>query len=1150
MDAQKVFASTDINSDVTSDTTWDMTGSPYSVSGKINIPAGTTLTISPGVVVLFDYGSEIDVAGSIVSNGTADNNINVTSISDDTLNGQTDDDTDSDLDVPPGAGDYAGFVFSASSTGTFSNTKISYADLAISGTDSSLSITDSTFSNDNASVSVIGDSLTLSNNTFSNGLVPVSIDYSTNFTHSANTFSGNLDDGIGMTGDTYGHDYTFTGGDAPYILFSDLFFGTGNTLTIMPGATLQSDYGNSITINGGNFSSVGTSDAKIVFDNISLQVLDNATATFENTEIKDVQGIALLAYNNAVLDMNNSLVDSIDGSGIYVIGSVLDFKNSTISNFGTNSTAITIFNDASTTIENSTIDTGGDGIVASNHATIDADHLIIKNCNDVGIVGYGSDGYDDNGITVHNSEITENNVGVFPLNHTNVDISKNSIHDNSSFGVLSNSGTVYDFSNNWWGDASGPQNAATNPDGKGDAVSDGITFTPWTKHDPAIPQKTPVLIVPGVLGTEISKPNDDGSLSKLWLDLAHNFSDIGDGFMDPLQFKDDLTPTDSSLVLGDVLGKTTINLIAAQEEVFDYSDSLTKEFKNQGYTEGTDLFTFPYDWRYGVSDDTVAQLKQKITDIMNGTGSDKVDVVAHSTGGLLVKKYVMDNPGSNNIEKAVFVGVPSTGAPKAIKTLLMGDNFSNLFLADSEMQKLARNLPVVYDLAPSAEYYKNAGSFVKIVNHNLLSSTKKDLSFDDMTNFLTVDHNFNALAWNNAQNLHTTDFDDYDMRTAGVDLYAIDGCKTGTITKIGENHSDNPLVNLLTPTYSVYKEDTGDGPVPLESSSNLPINDTQKYYALKASHGEMLSENGIRQQIVNIISGSSTNVDSDLITQDISKCNLNGRAISIYSPLSIDITDQNGNHSGITSDGSSIENNIPNADYEILGEHKYVYLPTDSGQTYSIKVAGTGDGVFTLTDATIANNQTTGMQVFNQIPVTTALEGNVNIGNTTTLSLDTNGDGMIDQTLQPTAILDADDAQNFDPEDFGNSLKNNITIASGPQASHTSGGYTGFISQASSTASSSTVVIPDLIGNPGIASDSVPEKQEIGYNKTVVLKEVNCVSCHSGLHSESTSSKNISVSSTLVATVQGSEVPVNPVVIFGSLLGLSGLVLISKKFIK
>lgn len=131
---------------------------------------------------------------------------------------------------------------------------------------------------------------------------------------------------------------------------------------------------------------------------------------------------------------------------------------------------------------------------------------------------------------------------------------------------------------------------------------------------------------------------------------------------------------------------------------FDYSKSLIEELKSQYYTQGIDinnnLFTFPYDWRYGISGiiygkniTNVDLLKQKIQDILIQTGSDKIDIIAHSTGGLLLKKYVMDNLTNNHINKAVFVGVPNMGAPTAINTLLNGSNFDNYFLEPNEIKK-------------------------------------------------------------------------------------------------------------------------------------------------------------------------------------------------------------------------------------------------------------------------------------------------------------------------------------------------------------------------------------------------------------------------------------------------------------------------------
>lgn len=522
------------------------------------------------------------------------------------------------------------------------------------------------------------------------------------------------------------------------------------------------------------------------------------------------------------------------------------------------------------------------------------------------------------------------------------------------------------------------------------------------------PRKTPVLIVPGVLGTEINKGSE-----KLWLDLAHNLTDIGDQFMDPLQFNTNLTPSDTSLAIGEVIREVTMTPSTLVN--FNYTKGLIDLFTSQGYTEGTNsdanLFTFPYDWRYGVSgiisatSTNVDLLRQKIQDIMTQTGSNKVDVIAHSTGGLLVKKFAMDHPLDNHIGKAIFVGVPNTGAPKAIKTLLQGDNFGIPWLADGEMKKLVENFPVVYDLSPSQQYFNTKGSYIKIIDQSLSGSTSHDLDFNQANSFLTSDHNLNSQALTNAQNLHTTNFDNFDMRNSGVDLYSIDGCKAGTISKVIERRSKDIFGNIIV-SYDQPQETPGDGTVPLESATNVPMDSSHKYYALKADHGKMPSQDGIRQEIVNLISGGSLSVASSLITQDISKCKLDGNAISVFSPLDIEIIDQDGNTAGLIE--GSIQNNIPNADFEIMGEHKFVYLPNDEGQTYTIKINGTDTGTFTLREDEIANNQIQQTQIFSDIPVTTNLTGEVNLGidnSTTTLSLDPNGDGIIDQTIQPSSII-------------------------------------------------------------------------------------------------------------------------------------------------
>ncbi len=898
---------------------------------------------------------------------------------------------------------------------------------------------------------------------------------------------------------------------------------------------IQAWEGSELTVNGADlrgslYESVYITDSLFVGDAITI-------ADTQHYE-------AYISFGSDLL-LSNAVIQNIFGEAIGAEGPgtvILDHVTAQ------NTFGIVCYTGMTLSISNSTLDQTY--INTYDNSALNLDNTVVKNGD--GIIDYGG-----TLVSINKSRLINNSNGVYVYRDDNSSnsvytISDSVISGNSEHGVYApDLPYTIDFSNTYWGDASGPQNATTNSEGLGNAVSDAVVFDPWLKYDPAIPRKTPILIVPGVMGTELSRPITGGS-ETLWLDLLHNLTDIGDEFMDALQFNPDLTPADSSLLLGDVIGKKIITLGGIDFPLFDYTTGLIQEFQNQGYVEGQDLFLFPYDWRNGASDYTVDQLKQKIADIMAQTESDNVDVVAHSTGGLLVKKYVTENPADHHIGKAVFVGVPNTGAPKAIKTLLEGDHFDIPFLSQSEMKKLSANLPVVYDLSPSQQYYDAKGPYVKIVDQHFFTSTSHTLDFAQSNSFLIDDHAFNVQTLSNAQTLHTPDFDNFDMRTAGIDLYSVVGCKAGTIGAVVEVRADDIFGNINT-SYNAPIETPGDGTVPLESATNLPIDPAHKYYALNADHGKMMSQLGIRQEVVNILSGSTLSTkdstDHDLITQDISKCELNGHAVSIYSPLSIDVVDQAGNHAGFASDGVSIENAIPNADYEIMGDHKFVYLPTDEGQTYTISLKGTGEGTFTLTDALIAHDQITETQAFKNIPVTLALAGNLIFGTPTTLTLDTDGDGAVDQTLQSTLILDQTQSVDFNPQETDRPQENTGSGGSG-------GGQLNGSEKSTGSGSQNSLVNEVKQSITGIVSSNTAQPEATESNPPVIaeiiplpaVSEIKPASQESATEAQQSMEQEPQVNS-LTASAEGSKVPIDKGIVLGGLGGIIILLFIVRKFI-
>jgi parallel beta-helix repeat protein len=70
---------TKVSGDIITDTTWTAASSPYTLTGKVTVAAGVTLTVDPDVVVKGTNGSQLEIAGRLVAVGTAAQPITFTS---------------------------------------------------------------------------------------------------------------------------------------------------------------------------------------------------------------------------------------------------------------------------------------------------------------------------------------------------------------------------------------------------------------------------------------------------------------------------------------------------------------------------------------------------------------------------------------------------------------------------------------------------------------------------------------------------------------------------------------------------------------------------------------------------------------------------------------------------------------------------------------------------------------------------------------------------------------------------------------------------------------------------------------------------------------------------------------------------------------
>lgn len=471
-----------------------------------------------------------------------------------------------------------------------------------------------------------------------------------------------------------------------------------------------------------------------------------------------------------------------------------------------------------------------------------------------------------------------------------------------------------------------------------------------------LPTKTPVLIIPGTLGTEISKGEE-----KLWMDINRMKNPFdGDAFMNPLAFNEDGTPLDTSLLMGDVLTRP--------DPSFDYLEGLISDLATNNYKLNQNLFLLPYDWRDKIEKNADVLLSKKINDILSSTTSPKLDVIAHSQGGLLIKRLLYDMPEyQSKINKLVFVGTPNLGSPKTVKILTYGDDlginkFGISLLEPLEIKKISRNMPAIYQMLPSREYFNHSPGYLGEYSYGpIFTSAKVINGFEDTKNSLKKPvYNLNSDLIDQANTFHTTDFDNMDLSNSGIKAFNIMGCESPTLSQIYINGTGGKEDIKYAP---------GDGTVPLVSASN--INGAQNFYFLNQEqiHSTMLTSDGIRQKIVNLIADTKIFTEGK-ITSNPALCVFKGKKVEVHSPVDLHIYDESGNHTGPNSSGG-FDYQIKNIAYDEIEHSKYAFLP-DDGHSYTVKFIATGSGAFNFYSSFVEGEETKSLTYYNDIPVSTS----------------------------------------------------------------------------------------------------------------------------------------------------------------------------------
>lgn len=559
-------------------------------------------------------------------------------------------------------------------------------------------------------------------------------------------------------------------------------------------------------------------------------------------------------------------------------------------------------------------DTNGDGAASqpaqgdwtalsvSSGGQANLDHVLVK---------YGGGEYYTGAITsykgrldIANSIITENNAAV-ASNQSTTTISHSFINNNFIpfiGGVMVDAGVsnnnradiIVNAANNWWGSADGPcpwrQLAPPGVPiwqidiqaicGNRPLVDSGVVYAPWLTQWPEVADEEldPVILVPGIMGSwEVD----------------------GEWKLDP---------------------------------ILHTYDNLWQALQLADYEDGVTLFSFPYEWR---QDNTITayRLKQKIDEVKSVCDCDKVDIVAHSMGGLVARSYAEGDYYGNDIDQMVFLGTPHKGSPKSYYTWEAGEGFDGL---------LEKILKLYFSQEAKTMGYGSLFEYIQdhIISVKQLLPDYAYLQNSGQTDFRIYDINSypNNYPYNTfLENLNLADKIN-QLASSGIKIMNFIG-DTGNNTinaiKVSSGEEYWPMWQHGYAEESIRL--TGDGTVPeISSSLFIPTKiDNADHMALPTK---------AQKQVIEYLTG---NLPAAEVT-DVKEPE-KVMVVRIFSPADFLIIAPNGQRLGKDFLSNQAVNEISGAFYSSFDSGaEFAVMPDPLDGEYEVKLLGTGQGEYRL----------------------------------------------------------------------------------------------------------------------------------------------------------------------------------------------------------
>lgn len=556
-----------------------------------------------------------------------------------------------------------------------------------------------------------------------------------------------------------------------------------------------------------------------------------------------------------------------------------------------------------------------------------------------------------------------------------------------------------------------------------------------------------VLFLPGIEGSRLYRPDYKGGTDKLW--EPNTDGDVQDLYMN----------ADGTSARLDIYAKERDVLDELPDGVNIYKSFIAKMDDLKMDDAINDWEPIAYDWRLSLDDilnygndmkgriyysgdlraTSTPYIIQELKRLAASSKTGKVTIVAHSNGGLIAKRMTeLLGPieSAQLIDKMIFVAVPQAGTPLAIPAGLHGyeqDILFGLITSKETARTFASNSLMEYNLLPSAQYFTQVDDPVVTFDASLpdwiarygntIHSQERlhDFLVDSYgrVNSQTGDINqliqFSDSLLSNAETLHK-DLDNWTS-PAGVDLIQIAGWG---VPKTVEGTTYKKKDTGVTPEADFTIDGDGTVVVPsaLWTSTTtgavnywMDLNDYNRDHPFLSGFG-LASFDHSRiletSQLLDFLSDQITNTTNPLssysyLFTEVPLSTDTRLRYSLHSPLTLNLYDNAGRHTGVSTSTGEVEEQIPGTYYAEFGDVKYVF--TDASAPAHIVMDGYAQGTFTFNIDQYTGDTLVASTTFKDIPTTASTTAILNIqsdiATLSSMQIDENGDGENIITLAP-----------------------------------------------------------------------------------------------------------------------------------------------------